>query len=170
MIGVMMPVGALQDLGRHAQEPCRLPDRNAALHQPSRSRMAQGMWRDPPAQTGQPHGAVEALLHRRDRFTVELNEACSDQLPCFPSPHVGEQSKRYRCRRLASWWLACLWACDRKCHARDRHMIGRARRKAMLTRSHPPGLPVYKPIRTNLATCLSGRRSVCTGRPFDLPE
>jgi hypothetical protein len=42
----MVAKGVLQDLGRHAQEPGAFPDRHAALHEPGRGSVTQGVWRD----------------------------------------------------------------------------------------------------------------------------
>lgn len=40
VVGMMMAIGVLQDLRGHAQEPGRLPDWYAALHQPGRGGVA----------------------------------------------------------------------------------------------------------------------------------
>ena len=86
----MVAVSGQQHLGRHAQKARRLPHRHAALHEPGRRRVAQGMWRNPAAKLGQLHRALEALLGRRDGLAVEFDEAFGNQFQPSPAAHVGQ--------------------------------------------------------------------------------
>ena len=100
-VGVMVAVRFLQNLRRHPQEPCSLPDRHAPLHQPRRGRVAKGMGGDLARQPGQPYGALEACFYRRYRLAIELDEAGRDQPARSPATHVGEQARREGGRGLA---------------------------------------------------------------------
>lgn len=63
--------------------------------------MAQRVWRDLARQTGEPHGALEALLYRCNRLTIELDETDGDKFAVPPAAQVREQPGWYGRWRLA---------------------------------------------------------------------
>ena len=77
----------------HTQEPCRLADWYAALHEPTCGRVAKSVRRHLAGQLGESHGAPEPLLDRGHRFAVELNEAGGDQLFALFSALCAQSSR-----------------------------------------------------------------------------
>lgn len=95
-----MSVGALDHLGRHAEVASRLPDRHAALHKPRCSGVPQRMWDDAAPQPSKRHGVPESRLDRFDGRPLPLNEMRGDDAAPDPTPHMGQEPRRYRSRRL----------------------------------------------------------------------
>ena len=85
---MVMTIDRPAGLPVHTQEPCRLADWYAALHEPTCGRVAKSVRRHLAGQLGESHGAPEPLLDRGHRFAVELNEAGGDQFSLFSAPYV----------------------------------------------------------------------------------
>src|SRR4051812_3912728 len=93
MVRMMVPISTLQGLNRHAEKTRSLPEVNARLHQPCRSRMPQSMRADLAFEPGETNGSSERRFYGSHRFAVELDQMIANDPFGFPTPQVGQQAR-----------------------------------------------------------------------------
>ena len=95
-----MAVRALNHLGGHAQVPGSLPDRDTALHQPSRGCVSKRVRCNAAPQPGDRYGMLEPRLDGFDRGPVPFHEMRRDDATADPAPHMRKEPRRNGRRRL----------------------------------------------------------------------
>jgi len=97
----MMAIDLLDHRWRHAKKARGLPDRYPGLHEPRGGRVAQRMRRDLPGQPGKRDSAPIAHLDRLDGLPFPFDEVLLRDAKPNPPPHVRQEPRRQRDRRLA---------------------------------------------------------------------
>src|SRR5262245_35388707 len=89
----MMTVDSIERLDAHPEESGRTPHAHAALHQPGRRRMAQGVGDDLARELGEPHRRLEGGLHRGDRLPIPFNKMLLDYALGGPATQMGQEPR-----------------------------------------------------------------------------
>ena len=157
----MVAVHALQHFHRHAEEARDLPEVATVLHRPRRRRLPQDVRGDVLLNSAPHDGGRERLTHGANGLAVPLDNRMFGDAEPVPTPQVCKQSVRQAHRRLTLFGFACTLRPPVKDTAIQIDMAAPDGGLNAAPQIAAWRVPVYSPVRMNLAKCLPTSRLVC---------